>query len=63
VLPDNPHVHFFDSRQRGYVRVDLTADAIQVQMRAASDARDRKATISTFKTFAVEGGRPGVVAA
>jgi alkaline phosphatase D len=63
VLPDNPHVHFFDSRRRGYVLVDLTADAMQAQMRAVSDAHDPKATISTFKTFAVEGGRPGVVAA
>jgi alkaline phosphatase D len=63
VLPDNPHVHFFDSRRRGYVLVDLTPDAMQVQMRAISDAHDPKATISTYKTFAVEGGRPGVVAA
>lgn len=63
VLPDNPHVHFFDSRRRGYVLVDLTPDAMQVQMRSVSDAHDPKATISTFKTFAVEGGRPGVVAA
>jgi alkaline phosphatase D len=62
-LPDNPHVHFFDSRQRGYVLVDLTPDAMQAQMRTVSDAHDPKATISTFKTFAVEGGRPGVVAA
>jgi alkaline phosphatase D len=43
--------------------VDLTPDAMQVQMRSVSDAHDPKATISTFKTFAVEGGRPGVVAA
>jgi alkaline phosphatase D len=56
-------VHFFDSRRRGYVLVDLTPDAMQVQMRSVSDAHDPKATISTFKTFAVEGGRPGVVAA
>src|SRR5215469_11939083 len=62
-LPDNPHVHFFDSRQRGYVLVDLTPEAMQAQMRAVSDAHDPKATISTFKTFAVEGGHPGVVAA
>src|ERR1700746_3164366 len=62
-LPDNPHVHFFDSRRRGYVLVDLTPDAMQVQMRSVSDAHDPKATISTFKTFAVEGGRPGVGAA
>jgi len=63
VLPDNPHVHFFDSRRRGYVLADLTAQAMQVQMRVVSDARDPKATISTFRTFAVEGGRAGVVAA
>jgi alkaline phosphatase D len=62
-LPDNPHVHFFDSRQRGYVVVDVMPDTMQVQMRTVSDAHDPKATISTFKTFAVEGGRPGVVAA
>jgi alkaline phosphatase D len=62
-LPDNPHVHFFDSRQRGYVVVDVMPDTMQVQMRTLSDAHDPKATISTFKTFAVEGGRPGVVAA
>jgi alkaline phosphatase D len=61
-LPNNPHVHFFDSRRRGYVLLDLTADAMQAQMRVVSDAHDPKATISTFKTFAVEGGRPGVVA-
>ena len=63
VLPDNPHVHFFDSRQRGYVLIDLTADRMQAQMRVVSDAHDPKAAISTFKTFAVEGGRPGVVQA
>ena len=63
VLPDNPHVHFFDSRRRGYVLVDLSADVMQAQMRVVSDAHDQKATIATFKTFAVEGGRAGVVEA
>jgi alkaline phosphatase D len=41
----------------------ITADAMQVRMRVVSDAHDPKAAISTFKTFAVEGGRPGVIAA
>ena len=63
VLPDNPHVHFFDSRRRGYVVVDLTAAAMQAQMRVVSDARDPKATIATLQTFAVESGRAGVVQA
>jgi alkaline phosphatase D len=60
-LPDNPHVHFFDSRRRGYVLIDLTPAQMQVSMRAVSDAHDPKATIATFKAFAVEDGRPGVV--
>ena len=42
-LPDNPHVHFFESRRRGYVCVDLERAHMQVQMRVVSDARDPKA--------------------
>ena len=30
-LPDNPHVHFFESRRRGYVCVDLERAHMQVQ--------------------------------
>ena len=62
-LPDNPHVHFFESRQRGYVCVDLERTHMQARMRIVSDVKDPKAGISTLRTFAVEGGRPGVVAA
>jgi alkaline phosphatase D len=62
-LPDNPHVHFFESRQRGYVCVDLERAQMQARMRIVSDVKDPKADISTLRTFAVEGGRPGVVAA
>jgi alkaline phosphatase D len=62
-LPDNPHIHFFESRRRGYVAVDLKPGQMQVRMRTVSDAHDPKATISTLKTYAVESGRPGVVEA
>jgi alkaline phosphatase D len=62
-LPDNPHVHFFESRRRGYVCVDLERAHMQVRMRVVSDAADPKAEIAMLQTFAVEGGRPGVVAA
>src|SRR4029077_4882571 len=62
-LPDNPHVHFFESRRRGYVCVDLERALMQVQMRVVSDARDPKADISTLQTFAVESGKPGVMTA
>ena len=62
-LPDNPHVHFFESRRRGYVIVDLKREQMQLRMRAVSDAHDPKADISTLKTYAVESGRAGVVEA
>ncbi len=62
-LPDNPHVHYFENRQRGYVSVDLERAQMQVRMRVVSDAHDPQADISTLKTFAVENGRPGVVEA
>lgn len=60
-LPDNPHVHFFESRRRGYVCVDLDSAQMQVRMRVVSDAHDPKADIATLKTFAVESGHAGVV--
>jgi alkaline phosphatase D len=62
-LSDNPHVHFFESRKRGYVSVDLDRNRMQVNMRAVSDAHDPTAGISTLKAFAVENGKPGVVEA
>jgi alkaline phosphatase D len=60
-LPDNPHVHFFESRRRGYVAIDLERPHMQVRMRTVSDAADPKADIATLRTFAVEGGHPGVL--
>jgi alkaline phosphatase D len=62
-LPDNPHVRFFESRRRGYVCVDLEREHMQVRMQVVSDAADPKAEVATLKAFAVESGRPGVVAA
>ena len=37
LLPDNPHIHFFESRRRGYVCVDFERAHMQVQMRVVSD--------------------------
>ena len=54
LLPDNPHVHFFESRRRGYVCVDFERAHMQVRMRVVSDPTDPKADISTLQTFAVE---------
>ena len=63
LMPDNPHVHFFESRKRGYVCVDLERNKMTTRMRAVSDAHDPQAGISTLKTFVVEDGKPGPVEA
>lgn len=62
-MPDNPHVRFFDSRQRGYVFVELTPDRMTTHLRALSDVRDPRATASTLRSYVVEAGRPGATPA
>ena len=62
-LPDNPHVRFFESRQRGYVSVELTAERLTAHLRTVSDVRGPGATLSTLRSFVVESGRPGAVPA
>ncbi|HTO08849.1 MAG TPA: alkaline phosphatase D family protein [Myxococcota bacterium] len=56
---DNPHVHFFDSRQRGYLAIDLAPERLTARFQVISDVRDPKATLSTLASFSVENGRPG----
>jgi len=60
-LPDNPHVKFFESRQRGYVCADIMPGRIESRFQIISDVTDPKATLSTLATVAVEDGRAGVM--
>ena len=60
-LADNPHVHFFDSRQRGYVSVDLRPQRMEVAFRAISDPADWSAEVTTLQRFVVTDGKPGPV--
>ena len=61
ILPLNPHVKFFDSRQRGYVSVALEARKMLTNFRVITDPRDPAATVSTLKSFVVEPGRAGAI--
>jgi alkaline phosphatase D len=63
VLPENPHVKYFESRHRGYVSVDVTRDRMETRFQVISDRRDPKATVSTLKRFVVEAGKPGAAPA
>ena len=62
-MPDNPHVRYFESRQRGYVFVELTPERLTAHFRTLSDVREPQATISTLRSFVVESGRAGAVPA
>jgi hypothetical protein len=50
-LAENPHVHFFESRRRGYVCADLKRAHMLTRVRVVSDVRDPKADVSTLRTF------------
>ncbi|KAF1026936.1 MAG: Alkaline phosphatase D [Pseudomonas sp.] len=62
ILPMNPHVRFFDSRQRGYVSVTLEEKNMLTNFRVISDPQDPHASVSTLKSFVVEPGRAGAIA-
>ncbi|HTY65037.1 MAG TPA: alkaline phosphatase D family protein [Alphaproteobacteria bacterium] len=62
-LPDNPHVHFFDSRQRGYVMVDATPARMSVRLQSVGDAANPNAPLATLRSYVVEDGRPGALPA
>ena len=61
LLPENPHVRYFESRHRGYVVVDLDAERMLVRFRSISDRRDPKATVATLKQFVVMTGTAGAI--
>jgi len=63
VMPNNPQVKFFDSRPRGYMSIDVRPDRMDTRYQVISDVRDPKASLSTLKSWTVESGRPGAVAA
>lgn len=62
LLPLNPHVKFFDSRQRGYVSVEIAPDKMLTNLRVITDPRDPTATVATLKSFVIESGRAGAIA-
>jgi alkaline phosphatase D len=60
VLPQNPHVQFFESRYRGYMEVDLTRSRMDTRFQIITDRRNPAARVTTLRQFFVEAGRPGV---
>jgi len=59
LMPENPHIKFFDDRQRGYILADVSKDAWRASLRVVDNVRIRNGAFSTLKTFIVENGNPG----
>ncbi len=58
-LEGNPHVRFFDERNGGFVRCDVTQEEWRVEMKLADSISDSNSPVQTFASFVVEDGRPG----
>ena len=58
-LPDNPHIKFFESRQRGYVRCTVDRQRWTSDLRVVDTVEQPNASIRTLRTYVVENGQPG----
>jgi alkaline phosphatase D len=59
LLPENPHIRFFDSRKRGYVLNTLSREGWQAELRTVEDVTTPAARGSTLARFVIAAGRPG----
>jgi alkaline phosphatase D len=59
LLPENPHVKFFESRERGYVLAEVTPAAWRSELRVVSTITEPNATARTLGAWVVEAGKPG----
>lgn len=59
LLPNNPHIKFFESRLRGYVRCSVEQQRWTTDLRVVDTVKQPGAPIRTLRTYVVENGRPG----
>ncbi|EKF20221.1 alkaline phosphatase D family protein [Nitratireductor pacificus] len=59
-LTYNPHVHHYDSSQRGYMLHDVTPESWTTAMRVVDTIESAQAKVSNQARFAIEHGKAGV---
>ena len=59
----NPHIHYANGTQRGYLRLTLTRERLQADLMGLDDVMLPASGISRQAAFVVEAGRPGPQAA
>ncbi|HEV8388786.1 MAG TPA: alkaline phosphatase D family protein [Dongiaceae bacterium] len=63
IVAQNPHVHFFESRKRGYAIADVTPAGMETRFQMVTDATDPSAKKETLARFVTESGKAGAVIA
>ncbi|WP_374372054.1 alkaline phosphatase [Dongia sp.] len=58
----HPHIHFAESRHRGYALVEIAGDRMLTHFRTIGDVTDDATHRNTLASFAIEDGRNGAVA-
>jgi alkaline phosphatase D len=58
-LAENPHLKYGRGDKRGYVRVEVKAKQLSVDLRAMESVQTADAACSTLVSYVVEDGRPG----
>ncbi|RKR91790.1 alkaline phosphatase D [Micromonospora pisi] len=59
----NPHVRYFDGSRRGYLRVRVDRQVWRTDIRVVDTIAVRRTPVYTSASYAVESGRPNIVAA
>ncbi len=59
VMPENPHIKYWDDARRGYMLINVDRDNFRADMRTVENVRVRESMFSTQKSFVVENGKPG----
>ena len=63
MLPDNPHIGFMDTRERGYAVAEITPARMEVEFREVESVYALESPTRIRKRYVVESGRPGAVEA
>jgi alkaline phosphatase D len=58
-LPENPNIRFFESRERGYVLVDVSPELWRTELRTVDTITEPQATARTLGSYVVEWDRAG----
>lgn len=59
-LPANPHIKYYESQKRGYLRMTVTDDLWTTDLRTIDFTDKPGGTVSTERSFVVENGKAGV---